>query len=318
MTVRRAIQILIDEGLLYRQPGSGTYVGKRNTSQEHTLNIGLVVPSLANPFYGELADVIATEADKNGFQLVVGRSQSDPMSEVEHLRRISQNSGIKGILITPTGAQLLHHEIYNTLLAKGIPIVFMVRKPETVSSDLVMTDHVLGAEKVTRHLISLGHRKIAFIGQERSFPNRHYQGYIQALQASGITPDPDLVISVDANSEESGYRGAKIFLARGCPATAIFARNDATAFGILSALGEAGKRVPKDISVVGFDNISTARRVTPALTTVDHPLSELARMATFLLLDRINQHYGGPARTMVISPAVVERDSCAPLKVNGL
>lgn len=312
MTVRRGIQTLIDEGLLYRVAGTGTFVGKRNDAPVQVATLGLIVPSLANAFYAEFADVIAQEAYRCGMQLMLGRSEFNWVNEADLLRQYSENPGVKGILVAPTSGLVRNAESYRQLRDRGIPYLYIVRKPEEIDGDSVMTDHVGGAAMVVRYLIELGHRQIAYVGALRSEPNRHLQGYRQALQEAGIPEDPELIFSIDAGAEEAGREGTRLLLESGKPFTAIFARIDNSAVGVLQTLRQFGKRVPEEVSLASFDNTEVGKHLQPPLTSVDHTVSELGRLAVMLLMDRIENRYSGPARRVVISPTLIVRESSAP------
>ena len=320
-TVRRAIQLLVDEGVVYRVPGSGTYVGRPRTlttklPQEHA-TIGLILPTLANPYFGELATAIERESTRAGYQLLLGQSSLSGHSEAPHLARFAENRAVKGVIAAFSGSnepvaadeQLAH---------VGKPLLFVVRHAEQVGADSVATDHVGGARELMQYLIGLGHRQIAFIGTARAHTARahtarHYQGYLDALQASELPINPELQVNVHSdNLEQIGEEGVRVLLARQVPFTAIFAQIDLIAVGVLRALRAAGIHVPGDVSVVGFDNIPSAAHLQPPLTTVDHTVHEIGRLAVVLLQDRMVGRYNGPARRVIIQPQLIIRDSCAP------
>jgi DNA-binding LacI/PurR family transcriptional regulator len=162
-------------------------------------------------------------------------------------------------------------------------------------------------------LIDQGHRRIAYVGQASTPTQRHYRGYREALREAGIPEDPALRIEVDATPLEMvGELGVRALLARGAPFTAIFAQIDSVAIGVLRALRAAGLQVPQQVSVVGFDNIPSAAHLDPPLTTVDHTVQEIGRLAVLLLQDRIVGRYDGPARRVIIQPRLIVRASTGP------
>jgi DNA-binding LacI/PurR family transcriptional regulator len=315
-TVRRAIQLLVDEGVVYRVPGSGTYVGRAGTlamepPQEHA-TIGLILPSLANPYFGELATAIERESTRSGYQLLLGQSHLSGHSEAPHLARYAENPAVKGVIAALSGSDESAAS-YERLAQAGKPFLFVVRQAERVGADSVSTDHVGGARELMQYLISLGHRRIAFIGAARTRVVRHYQGYLEGLHEAGIPADPALQVQIDSdNLEQIGEQGARMLIERRVPFTAIFAQIDLVAIGVLRALRAAGIRVPEDVSVVGFDNIPAAEHLQPPLTTVDHTVSEIGRLAVVLLQDRMVGRYNGPPRRVIIQPRMIIRASCAP------
>lgn len=317
MTVRRAIDLLIDEHSVYRIAGSGTYVGFQQKETSKLATLGLIVPTLANAFFGEVSDVIQREASLKGYQLMVGRSEFDTDNEARYLQQFAENPSVRGVLIVPSTDQE-NDSSYERLRSSQTPFVFVVRPDgvnaeEEIEADAVMTNHRQGARKVVQHLIDLGHRRIAYIGAARPRKDNHKAGYIQALQEAGIPIDEQLIVTTADNAEDAGLVGTQMLLERDIEFTAIFARIDTTALKVLSELRHAGIRVPEDVSLVGFDNTQLAQHIQPTLTSVDHSLSEIGRLAIWLLLDRLEEHYDGPARKVIISPRVVIRESTRPI-----
>lgn len=315
-TVRRALQQLVDEGVVYRVPGSGTYVGRSRpqfaeASQQHA-TIGLILPSLSNPYFGELANAIERECTQAGYQLLLGQSNLSGGSEAPYLARYAENPAVQGV-ITLASDDSVPVASYHQLTHAGKPFLFVVRQAETLSADAVSTDHVGGARALMQHLISLGHRRIAFIGQARTRALRHFVGYREALRAAGIPEDPALQVHSDVTPfDDLGQRGVATLLERGVAFTAIFAQIDLVAVGVLRGLRAAGLRVPQDVSLVGFDNIPSAEHLDPPLTTIDHTVQEIGRLAVLFLQDRMVGRYTGPARHVIIQPRLVLRASSGP------
>jgi LacI family transcriptional regulator, galactose operon repressor len=318
-TVRRAIQLLVDEGVLYRVPGSGTYVGRAaplttEPPQEHA-TIGLILPTLANPYFGELVTVIEREATRADYQLLLGQSDLTGRSMAPYLARYAENTAVKGVIAVSTGEDIPAAS-YEQVARAGKPFLFVVRHAETVGADSVATDHVGGARELMRYLIGLGHRRIAYIGSVRARTPRHYQGYIEGLREAGLPEDPGLHVRGEGDSlDQVGEVGARELLERRTSFTAIFAQVDQMAIGVLRALRAVGIRVPDDVSVVGFDNIPSAEHLQPPLTTVDHTVYEIGRLAVLLLQDRMTGRYDGPARRVIIQPRLIIRDSCGPCPI---
>lgn len=315
MTVRRAVEYLVDDGIVYRIAGSGTYVGypDHDLSKTDNATLGLIVPTLANTFFGEVSDVIEQEARLKGYQLLVGRSEFDTRNEAQYLEDYALNPAVRGVLIVPSTDQT-NQSAYKKLRSNKTPFVFVVR-PDGVSAedelnaDAVMTNHRLGARRVVEHLIEQGHQQIAYIGAERPRKDNHKIGYLQALREADLEVDDRLIVSTADNAEEAGIIGTGILLERNVPFTAIFARIDTTALMVIRQLRSAGLQVPRDVAVAGFDNTQVAQYTSPPITSVDHSLSEIGRLAIWLLLDRLEEHYDGPARKVIISPRVVVRAS---------
>ena len=201
------------------------------------------------------------------------------------------------------------------LSAKGIP--FVVFDPTAELPDdvpFVGATNWSGGRAATRHLTDLGHRRIAMIsGPEHVlFCCARLDGYRSAMQAAGLTVDPDLVVYADLTRED-GCVAARTLLALPEPPTAIFASNDLQALGVYQAAREAGLRIPEDLSVVGFDDLPVVGWVDPPLTTVHQPLTEMAVAATELAL-ALGRGEQAPQIGLEIATSLTVRSSTAPPK----
>jgi DNA-binding LacI/PurR family transcriptional regulator len=292
-------------------PGSGTYVGRAPAAAAGHPTIGMIVPSLANPYFGELATAIEREASRGGLQLLLGQADLAGHSAAPYLERFAENPAVQGVIAVSASKESA--AAYRQFAASGKPLAFVVRHADIDDADSVATDHVGGARALTRHLIGLGHRRIAFIGGGEVRAMRHYQGYLEGLAEAALPADPALQVEVAYDDlEQSGEQGVRALIARQAPFSAIFAQIDLVAVGVLRALRAAGLGVPQDVSVVGFDNIPSAAHLDPPLTTVDHSVHEIGRLAVLLLQDRIGGRYDGPARRVIIQPRLVLRGSTGP------
>jgi LacI family xylobiose transport system transcriptional regulator len=199
------------------------------------------------------------------------------------------------------------------LVARGLPFVVIDPTAEPgpeVSS--VGANNWLGGLVATKHLVDLGHRRIAIITGPRELlcSRARLDGYRAALETAGLSVDDDIVRPGDFRVK-AGYEQAKVLFNQGERPTAIFAGNDLAALGVLRAAREAGLRVPEDLSVVGFDDIQLAEWTTPSLTTVRQPLIEMAAVAVRILLDTAKS--GEPlGRRVELATDLVVRESTAP------
>jgi LacI family transcriptional regulator len=195
----------------------------------------------------------------------------------------------------------------------GAPFVLVnnaAREPDVSSVDC---DNVSGARAAVRHLLDLGHRRIALIaGPENSSNARdRRRGYEEAIRAAGLTPDPGLVMPGNF-VEEGGRRAMEALLARPDPPTAVFAANDVLALGAIAALRAAGRRIPDDVALVGFDDIPVARYVEPRLTTIRQPIYDIGRRAAEIVLDHaaFPPDSPPPPDREVLQTQLVVRESC--------
>jgi LacI family transcriptional regulator/LacI family repressor for deo operon, udp, cdd, tsx, nupC, and nupG len=196
------------------------------------------------------------------------------------------------------------------VMQAGIPVVAVDRRMQDLEVDTVVVDNSQGAYQVVRHLLELGHRRIGFIGgpTQVTTAQGRKDGYLRALSEHGIAPDPTLIKTSDYKLL-GGYQATCQVLDLAGPPTAIFAANNLTTLGALNCIHENGLRIPKDIAIVGFDDMPWATSLNPPLTAVAQPTYELGRMAADLLLQRIKD----PTREVVevkLGSRLIIRESC--------
>jgi DNA-binding LacI/PurR family transcriptional regulator len=279
----------------------------RSLVTKSTQTIALLLPDITNPFYAALVSGIQQHALEAGYTMLLCTTEGDPEREEQYLSllRAKQVDGalVDGLVLPPDRVA--------RFVADGFPIVCLDRDVDSASVPLVQVDNRLGAKLATEHLLSLGHTRVAHVAgaPELGISEERVAGYREALAEAGIEPDPALV-AVGSFMVEGGYGAAKSLLADGSP-TAIFAANDLSAIGVINAIVESGKRVPADVSVVGFDDLHLSAYTTPPLTTIHQPAREIAERATQLLLDLSS---GRKVRRFrhVLEPELVVRGSTAP------
>lgn len=282
--------------------------------------IGLIVPSVANPFWGAFARSVELAAEAKGYQVLLCNSERDLAREQRYAEALLAR-GIRGVIF---GSSPLSMDHLYALVERGLQAVAFDRRAQRddrLQIDSVRVDNRLGAELVVNHLLALGHRRIGFVSGPVYSVNRleRLSGYRNALIAAGLAPDPDLIWTSEAGEgaadtagTETGCLGARQLLTLPDPPTAIFGVNDMTALGVYTALREAGRQVGGDVSVVGFDDIGLARVVEPGLTTVHQPLDELMHAAVELLISRLEEPRGEPPADLMLKPWLVIRSSSRP------
>ncbi|MBO3752205.1 LacI family DNA-binding transcriptional regulator [Streptosporangiaceae bacterium NEAU-GS5] len=240
--------------------------------------------------FGELAHVWATEiirgvervARKHGVRVLITEFGLHETPDPAWLYDTGSHRPSCVISVAQLSA-----EDRDQLKARGIPFVVFDPTSELPSDvPFVGATNWTGGQAATRHLIELGHRRIAMIsGPEHiQFCRARLAGYWSAMEAVGLPHDTDLVVRTDYLTREEGHAAARALLARTPRPTAIFAGNDLQAIGVYQAAREAGLRIPEDLSVVGFDDLPVAAWVDPPLTTVHQPLTAMAATATEIAL----------------------------------
>jgi len=280
----------------------------RSLVTKSTQTIALLLPDITNPFYAALVSGVQEYTLGHGYTMLLCTTEGDPGREEQYLSllRAKQVDGalVDGLLLPP--------DRIARFVRDGFPIVCLDRDIESDSIPLVQVDNRLGGQIATEHLLRLGHTRIAHVRGARvlGISEQRLAGYRAALDGAGIVPDPELVAD-GSFTEEGGYEGARALLARSPGVTAIFAANDLSAIGVLSAIAASGRRVPEDISVVGFDDLRLSAFMSPPLTTIKQPAAAIAQLATKLLIDLTR---GEQAEQVLhlLEPALVVRGSTAP------
>jgi LacI family transcriptional regulator len=295
----------------------------RSLSSRRSHAVGAVLPDLHGEFFSELLRGIDQTAQRHGRHLVVSSSHHDRAGMHAALR--AMHGRVDGLVVMAPDidgdalAELLAHERLPVVLLNCADVTPAAGAPVRA----LAVDNFGGAHAMTAHLLALGHRDVAFVdGPARNADaGDRRRGYREARRAAGLPPDPTLEARGDF-TEESGWRAARALLGRTPRPTAVFAANDAMAVGALGALHEAGLDVPRDTSVVGFDDIPVARYVAPALTTVRVAVDALGARAVDRLLglmegrpppdDGTAPPDGLPPPREVQPAELVVRRSCAP------
>ncbi len=290
-------------------------------TRSHT--IGLVMTSIADPYFSDVVRGIEEVARPAHFSLFLSAAHNDPaqqMAAIETLRR----RRVDGVLMASTQ---LSTQIEEYLAHLGIPTVLVNNETDSESAltNWVVVDDIEGARLATEHLQQLGHNKIGYIGvNNRPRSNRQRtEGYLAALDAAGVASDPCWVAmpaqsgSVLSEAEAEGpthdARVGRAQMSRMLDAgvSAVLCFNDMVAVGALRCCHELGVSVPGQVSIVGYDDIGLAGYLTPSLTTVRQPGAELGHLAARLLLDLLE---GRPVLNHVLSPTLVKRESTAALQ----
>lgn len=276
----------------------------RSLITRKTSTLGVLLPDLYGEFFSELIRGIDSCARESGYHILVSGSHSD-RAEIEAVLRATRGRVDGLIVMSPDlGARALRNNPVD-----GLPIVLLNGNGQRFDS--IHVDNYGGARTMVRHLIGLGHRRIAHLSGPvgNSDAAERLRGYRDAMRTVSRQFAKDLVIEGDFR-EAAGYRVGAILLKRENPPTAVFAGNDSMAIGLLAAFQEAGVRVPRDVAVAGFDDIPIARFTTPALSTVRVPIAELGSRATRRLLQMISRSNVLAVRHDTLPTTLIVRDSC--------
>jgi LacI family transcriptional regulator len=270
--------------------------------------VGLTVPMIHPSYFSVIVAGVAEALYERDMRIVLCPTLHEHDREVSLLERLMHGTTDCGLLILPeeSSAEL------SDLMDHGYRFVVVdPRKPIDERVPTVSAAHATGADTAVRHLIGLGHRRIAAITGPNGWmaTEERRRGYAAALAAAGIPPENELV--VESNFDvDGGRRAASELLSLARPPSAIFAFNDQLAIGAMQAALERGLRVPDDLSIVGFDDTAEAELVVPPLTTVRQPLAEMGRMAVSLLV-RLLENQSFEALHVELATQLIVRGSTA-------
>jgi LacI family transcriptional regulator len=274
--------------------------------------VGMVVPDITNPFYPEVILGVEEAARKAGYSVILCNSNEDPAQEKRHLNELFARR-VDGVLIACSDVQ----HAYDRLLRRRFPLIFFDRIPEGLKGDAVSTDNVEAGYIATRHLIELGHERIAMVSGS-PFLSTHAgrtEGFRNAMQEAHLPIRAEYLIAGGLQIQ-GGYDAGMRLLRLERPPSAIFTSNNRTLLGLVRAIGELGVSCPEEISVVGFDDFAWTENFDPKLTTVVQRTFEMGNRAMEILLSRIERS-GGEAQEMVrevelLRPLLRVRQSTAP------
>ncbi|MDO4614427.1 MAG: LacI family DNA-binding transcriptional regulator [Lachnospiraceae bacterium] len=286
----------------------------RNLTQDHTNTIGLIVPSVTNPFYAEIMQQVEIKASEEGYHVLLRPTNNDD-SRTESMIEFLLQQQVDGIILATPQANIV--ELVNKY-SRFVPIVMVAepgRNDDISRVNVVSLNNYEGGRIAADYLYSLGHRDIAYVGFRKGnhSQSHRFQGFTDRLKEEGITPR---VIENYGNhsSIESGIRCARQLFESGSVPTAIFSATDFTALGVIKAAGECGIRIPEDLSLLGFDNVIYSSLPKIELSTIDHKNDMLSYAAVDTLIHLIHNPDFSEVVHRTIMPVLVCRSSCIAVK----
>ncbi len=268
---------------LAREMGYSPDAWARSLVMGRTRTIGVVVTTVADPFIAEVIQGIESTAYEHGYTIILATSNSDPAREMAAVEML-QSKRVDGMIVTSSRVGALYQRHLERVDA---PVVLLNNHSEESGRYVfsVSVDNQHGGRLATQHLIERGHRRIAYISgpEGTSSSAGRLGGYQQAMAGAGIASDPKLVVPGTGRTQ-SGEQAMTFLRALPKPPTAVFCYNDMTAIGLLNAARASGPSVPRDLAVVGFDDIPFAACVYPRLTTIAQPKFEMGQQAMQMLL----------------------------------
>ncbi len=322
-TVRQALTALVNEGLLERVRGRGTFVravpASRPSAAPHAKRIGVLLSHPSAEM--DMLTLIGVEnaARVRGYKVTFACTEENMEQQAQDIARLRADH-VSGIVVFPI-RDIRDDESIRHLQADGVPFVLVDRYFSDLDSDYVTTDNVGAGYRATEHLIILAHTRIGFVHSHWGTPittsvRDRCLGYRKALQDYGLPYDDTLVFQEDHASDSSDP--FREFLLRPNRPDAIFASTDHVALGLMQSAQRNGLRIPGDLAVVGFDNLEFTAALNPALTTMAQAFSDVGYHAANLLMSRI-EGLGGPPRHIEVPANLIIRESCgARLRARAL
>lgn len=297
---RKYIQKIIDE-TGYRPSGLARGLVTKKTS-----TIGLIISDISNPAYPLMARGVEDAAQANKYSMVLCNTNFKPEREKRYID-ILKEKGVDGIILEIS--QGANKEYVRNILKNDIPIVLIDEPVINRNAYGVFVNNRKGGYIATKHIIELGHKRIAcFTGPYSSLTAvERMEGYKQALSEAGLPVDENIIMS-GAYKQETGYRFMREVINLFKEVTAVFSTNDSIAMGVYKAVKAFGYKIPKDYSVVGFDDVYDMELIEPALTDVAQPAYEMGRAAVKMLIEILNG-VKPRKKKIIFEPELIIRES---------
>ncbi len=315
ITVKRALNDLIQEGLLYSRVGKGTFVQQSSARKilPGAKSIGLVLQDLKSPFFSLIVHNVEAYASSKGYNLLLSNA-AEKSDKEESVIQHFYDIGVSGIILASMTHQYTAPAALRRIHEMNYPCVMVsyVKDPDIY---FVGTDHVVGGYLAAKHLLDLDHRDIGYVNGEpgNAVGDLRKEGFAKALQEAGVPIKEKYLFHLrrggEWNDYSSGYDAGEEFVRRPNRPTAMFVYNDLAALGFEQAVLDCGLSVPGDVAIVGFDGIERGQYAPVPLTTIQQPFDKIGWLAVENLIKRI-EHQPVNTKT-VLAPAIVIRPSTA-------
>mgnify|MGYP002385715709 FL=1 len=301
-TTERIQQIASEMGY---HPSAAARSLKTNRSQ----TLGVIVSAIDDPFFSEILQGIDDVAQECGYSLFIAASQRS-LEREQHIVRAMREQRVDGVILCSTP---FSREQSKQLRADEIPLVVINNQSAEDYRYSIYHDDLDGSRQVMRHLIELGHERIAYLGYPRSGrTNAHrLQGYREEMAAAGLIIIEGYEVDAQTSDPAGGQAAADPVLALTPRPTAIFCYNDMLAIGLLRGMQNAGLRIPEDFSIAGFDNITISAFTTPPLTTLDQPKHTIGAQAARLVLGLLEGADNASPKIQTLKGTLLVRRSTA-------
>ncbi len=276
----------------------------RGLVKKHTETIGLVIPDITNPFFPEVARGIEDRAEEKGYSVFLCNTNWEQDREARYLSLLREKR-VDGIILAPVSDKSPLNWVFDD---RALPLVFVSEVRRGKGKSYVAIDNVHGGYIATRHLIQKGYKRIGFFGakEDELTSEERYQGYKKALKEAGRKEYKKFVRFGDYGTN-TGSRLITAMIRKNDYPDAVFAVNDFFALSVMQGIQESGLNIPRDIAVIGFDDIPFASFPEIMLTTIAQPKYQMGRIAADLLLAQIHEKTGTEKKEIILETELIER-----------
>ncbi len=265
---------------------------------------GIIMPDMTSDYYTRLLHTLNERFQQKNFSALSAVTNFNAEQTIRAVERMSQVR-VSCLLVILDDTEAISQRLIDAVRLTGLPTMFITSKYiPSLDVDCLFVDEERGNTMAVEHLLHRGYRRIGFIGEYNT--RNRCDFFLKTMKRYDVPVNPSFVRIGEARGEEGGYLRMREILSMMELPDAIYASYDQMAIGAIHAIGESGLRVPKDIAVIGFDDISTARYVAGGITTIGTPFDDMAAIAVRILLHRIDQPFGQPQQ-VAIKPSLIVR-----------
>ena len=310
-TIRQAFAELTSLGLVYKEQGRGTFSKYVPKNYNEKRIVAVMTTYISDYIFPDIIFGIEEILSAEGYSILLSNTNNNKEKETQLLKNIIAHD-VCGLIIEPTRSALdnVNQPLFDELRAKGVKIVFINSTYPDVPGSSVLVDDERGGFIATEYLLQLGHKRIAGIFKKDDIQGvKRHKGYLSALRQYEVAADPALVLEYEtANQTLQPYLLAKSLLRQPNRPTAIFCYNDQIASMVMTAARDCALNVPRDLSVVGFDDSQKALASDIKMTSVTHPKTEMGRQAAAFMIGILDND--SDSLQITYRPELVVRDSC--------
>jgi LacI family transcriptional regulator, galactose operon repressor len=285
----------------------------RGMKKRSTLTVGLIVGNICNPFFSTIVRAVEATLIKRDYNLIVCDSDEDISKEISHAHVLFQRR-VDGMIVSPTASpEGIGSKAAKMISERNVPLVLIDRLVPGIKVPAVLADNIGGTFDATKYLLELGHKRVAVIVGRKTLGSMsaRMEGYRRAMALGGVVCDESLVVDGVDVGVQGGYNAAQHLLASEYPPTAIIAMNNLLVLGALNAVREKGLRIPRDISIIGWDDFDAASHLKAPLTVVDQPAQTMGTMAAEHLLRLMSGETVHQPLEILLRCILIRRKSCS-------